>query len=142
MTFKEWSKKYYPIEASKLVHSNWKTAIYHSIRKWKGIAAIYKLNIDQKEHNIIFENQDKFSVDSSTCALCQKGEAKFTCFSCPIFKITKSDCSLEYSAFIEDQNPYPMLKLLKKVYRKWNKRYHTHIKRKRKETSNIMNSIL
>ena len=124
MSFDTWLDKFYPLEAyhEKVIATD-KTAVEHCIVKWEGLRPD---NI--QEHGMkVFgrrslktegENTGFFSIDASTCALCTRNSSlgNYGCWGCPIYSFKDlRDCSKEYTEWIENKDPEPMIDLLKRT---------------------------
>lgn len=127
MTIESWKQEFYPVEAGACPEGQ---EIQHSLLKWTGLKPenLKKHDMDALG-NAIEEvvNGDYtmkvFSVDASTCALCQahsvrdEDDDEFPCSECPLSKLGANgvDCNTEYEAFTQGDNPDPMLEILNKA---------------------------
>jgi hypothetical protein len=127
MTIQSWKNEFYKIPAG-----NCKTlsdAITHSILKWNGL-----LPENLQKHNLIKcghwltevpDKSDCFEIDTDSCALChnyyRRNFDEMTCSKCPINILIGHDCDSSdnspYFNWIIDNNPKPMIKILKKIQR-------------------------
>ena len=136
MSIESWSKKFYPIEASKV--KTVKEAIRHSLRKWRGLRK-NQLSLHGLEKKAYRETKFiikvgnvgddiVFWVDDETCALCHMfmdmegdGDRCDRCDRCPLCE-GKDGCEDEFEEWVQDDNPEPMIKALEKCLRKLGKR--------------------
>lgn len=124
MSIKTWKKEFYPVSAQSVSKKN---SIAHSLRKWQGLT---KANI--KKHDLIrdgacLESSDGFnyfSVDSDSCALCQKyidhnRADDISCFECPLYDLLGKSCDQgnksPYVIWWDTGNALPMINALKKI---------------------------
>jgi uncharacterized protein YbdZ (MbtH family) len=118
MSIATWKKEFYG-PMSKAVKSE-KAALEHSIKKWTGLlpANLKKHELKTKDLWIEDNARRAFDIDSSTCALCEL----YICSDCPLKKIRRSPCcgnkESPYSIWYDENNPRPMLNLLKKALKK------------------------
>jgi len=125
MSIQTWKKEFYSSSAKSTSKKN---SIAHSLRKWQGLT---KANI--KKHDLIkdgacLESSDEsiayFSVDSDSCALCEKYMDHFRaddnpCFLCPLYNLLGKACdkgnSSPYVIWWDTCNAKPMINALKKI---------------------------
>ena len=123
MSLETWKAEFYQIDAHEVAA---KDAIQHSLTKWIGLR---QENVNK--HNLIIGNceisdidNNKFSIDSTTCSLCEYYCNPYNkCKTCPIveYKSTKSIykdrtcCEIEFIAFEYEHDPEPMINLLQGV---------------------------
>lgn len=132
MSVKTWEKEFYPISARDIAsEGDARTIIAHSLQKWRGLTPknLAKHNIKVNQGVLSDRSDNWFDVDSSTCSLCQKYYDVWVpsgskCGACPLYKLRGGvACSVlkkgerydPYYAFIEENRPTPMIRLLKKA---------------------------
>ena len=100
----EWRDTYYPDSAS---HCSVAYALDHSILKWTGL---------QRD---VIEKVGYYPIEitSRTCALC-KWHSGNSCVTCPIKVVNGRSCDREWRMWIDQEDPAPMLALLKETKRK------------------------
>ena len=127
MSVNTWKKEFYSKISPKMTD---KERAEHTLKKYEGI-----LSLNLKKHGVkkdecdteiyhLDENINKFSsfvFDTTTCSFCRK-YFKTTCDSCPVTKESGESCISSnpnvYILFTEDNNPKPMIKLMKKIIKK------------------------
>lgn len=134
MSAKTWLKEFYPKPANKTKKSE---AVQRSIKKWEGLQKTHlkRHKVYHCDGTVIDEVSDigVIEVDAESCSLCFhyfKACNKNSCRTCPLYKVRDnvSCCDARadegadegYSpldAMIDDDNPKPMLKWLKKALR-------------------------
>lgn len=128
MSIKTWKDKYYPINATKVKKKDQLGAIEHSLLKWKGLKpkALEKHGLFGDEDGIRAigstdcEPENYLDVNGDTCALCHI--TNMSCHTCPITIATGNRCDLSrwdnpspFKVWQTDQNPKPMIAVLKKT---------------------------
>jgi hypothetical protein len=138
MSFKTWSKQFYPIAADRT--KTGLPAIEHSLRKWEGLtkASLKKHGlvqddryIQEKDRDFVAEDKNFLCVDESSCALCvhyfdEAEDYWSTCNDCPLYKVrgTACDRALDEAGAVSDSpfrswtyygNAQPMINLIKKA---------------------------
>lgn len=131
MSLKTWKAEFYPVAPKKSMTT--KEAIEHSLAKWIGLR---KKNLKKHEVGIFSNNMlanlshetGFLEIDASSCALCKKFYApdsvfvddEVGCPNCPLRNVLGEVCDADpsespYCVFIENGNPEPMIKALKKA---------------------------
>lgn len=106
------------------------SAVEHSIKKWKGLRSknLKAHGLVPSWGDIVDQATNKvFTIDVTTCALCKMcgtgSDDQTLCIKCPIVKVTGRTCdgrdgsSSAYGDWTRDDDPEPMIKLLKHVRR-------------------------
>ena len=124
MSMSTWKKEFYPIDASKIKTE--KGAIKHSLRKWEGLLQKnlkkHKMTASHRYH-LEDENDNRLRINGDSCALCRLINSK--CNECPIVKCGFGPCDWGsdnndgWRRWIDNDDPKPMIKLLKKVLKKY-----------------------
>lgn len=126
MSLNSWKRKYYKGRIRSAA-ADPLSAVKHSLKKWKGLRPD-KL----EEHGLVVSWGDvvnpvtgkAFVVNNETCALCvmcQTATGCADCGKCPVVEVTGKTCDgrsgndSAYGTWIRDNNPEPMIKLLKHV---------------------------
>lgn len=85
MSLRSWMKEFYPVPANKVRGKV--AAIKHSIQKWQGLspAALKRHDIVRVDCELFDDDEHRFDIDSSTCALCQVTNTD--CEDCPLYLV-------------------------------------------------------
>lgn len=95
--------------------------VRHALTKWEGIKPSAL-----KEHGVVMnigcieeppcsqdeQERDGVEIDYTTCTLCLVHAGK-SCETCPIWDTKGDDCTDEYGEGVGEENPLPMIDLLK-----------------------------
>ncbi len=126
MTLSTWKAEFYPIEASKVRGK--RKALKHSLRKWIGLRKgnLEKHGGEAYQGDLRFAD-GIFEVDSDSCALCELYVGlQGTCEKCPLLAAhagtrcdhqNKGEVFTPFADFLENSNPEPMIRLLRKALR-------------------------
>ena len=126
MSIETWKAEFYPVEADKVPEE---LAVEHSLRKWRGLTkenlARHELTADG---GVLTDSSgcDLFEVYASSCSLCQvylRKDLNQRCGACPLFEHLGKPCYEEdtgdalsaFDAFIEHDDPLPMIAALEAV---------------------------
>lgn len=137
MSLQTWKDEFYPTPAT----DDKSIAVAHSLQKWKGLTlenlrkhkVIYMRNvnalvneIDAKEYAnatySVYMKCEYLSITSDSCSLCKAYKDK--CDSCPLGKSENTstfgtnacdDKDSPYFAFLDRQDPKPMIEILTKL---------------------------
>lgn len=131
----DWLDNYYPTKADDPeVIQNWRTALEHSLTKWKGlrpsVLASYDLEINSTRVAHRRTGKEVLEINGHSCSLCQKASIENPdnlCLVCPLYKqrdntscdeITDQERAKDnpscapYGSFSLNDNPEPMIALL------------------------------
>lgn len=128
MTIKSWTNEYYPVTSDDCLEGS---QFAHSKLKWKGLRPEHlkrhELTIDHHD-NLVNQDPDDpatFVISGATCALCVQAYTKWAderyvgdklyCEFCQIFLLTGHTCHDEFSKWVTDHDPEPMIALLSRV---------------------------
>ena len=119
MSLSSWKKEFYPCEANS--KEALKDPLKHSLRKWQGLTKKnlkkHGMKWDECGDRVIFDKDgEDFWVNGHSCACCRK--VNDDCGKCVI----SARCEDAYIEPIENQDPRPILNLLKKAIRERGKR--------------------
>ena len=119
MSLETWKKEFYPRAAT--AGRNTLAAVEHSLRKWEGALKknLKRHGLDVTSNCLVDKTDPRdfnshFFFDGRSCSLCQRFG---NCQRCPIKEA--GQCCLNegtaYIAMIDDGNPIPMVRLLRKI---------------------------
>ena len=117
MSLQTWKKEFYPIPAEQVLSAD---AVAHSLRKWEGLKPKNLAKHDLISHGevIIDDDGNELGIDASSCALCNH-YIDDDCAECPLALVRGGvSCAMRdspYHAFMESDDPNPMIKWLKKA---------------------------
>ena len=133
MSLETWKKEFYPVEADSLeAQASTRTAIEHSLRKWRGLRpeALLKhevrlegpYNKEVVDDCADAENGPRFLLGNQSCALCLY-ITDYTCEACPIFNVSGAACDpaensdevTAWEVYVHDADPEPMIAQLEKA---------------------------
>lgn len=124
MSLDSWKAEYYPVPARECAPGE---SVAHSLKKWRGLTpeSLMQNNVGIIDRYILVQNkgQGSLKIDSDTCALCvnfydddaEDGRDFNPCESCPIYELLGRPCAEEYGKFLDNGNPYPMIRILEKT---------------------------
>jgi hypothetical protein len=124
MSLKSWKEEFYSIAADE-VADNDLDAVRHSIKKWTGLLPYnlekHEVALDEDFDIIYYKDSDaeRFTIDSVTCALCNK---YYPCDDCPLFLYLGYRCDYDHSGttgpyqrFKTNGNPQDMIDALTEI---------------------------
>lgn len=124
MSLESWKNEFYPVTAIAIAsEGNDLDLIKHSILKWEGMRLPnlleHGLQIDSGSDIEDPATLSHLYIDTDSCALCQRYYDYGSCVQCPIVKVTGKRCTegepSPYETWGMDNNPEPMVELLKEV---------------------------
>jgi hypothetical protein len=136
MSLATWKHKYYQTPAFSIKTE--RGAIKHSLRKWVGLRSVNlkKYGVFKNPLSCYIVSEDKsFGITFSTCALCclfyhsKYDSALGPCVLCPLHRIRGYPCDVVsqdenispyYNFTSSNNNPEPMIALLKEALKKCN----------------------
>jgi len=126
MSIETWKKEFYPIDACEILDKTDADVVSHSLKKWEGLkASNLKKHGVKKDGGIdgivVFDKDENehFTYNWSTCALCLKFHYRVGCGYCDTCPITISgglpcdETGSAYDTSCSTLNPQPMIKVLK-----------------------------
>lgn len=123
MSLIDWEKKYYKsVEGAK----DWtdKKCAEHTLKKYRGVKKVKDYDLILEDSELHLKGTDHFFVfGSHTCSFCEKyykENNKKPCRNCPLHK-EKNNCDIDNSAydlFTKENDPNPMIKLMKTIISK------------------------
>lgn len=115
MNFQAWLEEFYPTDAKDYEDKTDRECLEHSILKWEGF-----LPKNMEKHDISYNDISDWM--HGTCALCEKYSVCDSSYhesletkSCPIVRATGKTCDSPWHIFREENDPWPMIKLLQKT---------------------------
>lgn len=120
MSLATWKKEFYPVTAKRCSKKN---ALAHSLQKWLGLRgknlAKHGLHISKWWSAIIQEDErQSLPISLSTCALCHWATDRKTQDISYNYRCPLGGCRNAWTAWRNDNDPEPMIKLLRKCIRK------------------------
>jgi hypothetical protein len=128
MSLETWKKEFYPVTAKQAARSTILQSLLHSLRKWRGLTQrnLKRHGLRLVGHTIIdgeHNNLKRFHINAETCGLCHKfyeGFGHTRCSRCPLAILRRGhacdyNCRSPYHVFIWCSNPLPMIRLLEKA---------------------------
>lgn len=133
MSKMSWLAEFYPIDANAEALRTNLQRVRHSLQKWRGLRkeALKKHNIVVRDAGgaLYTKRTDNFvlEIDSRSCALCVKHYNDWrmrTCASCPLARTRaghpcdttkKGENESPWRAWVQEQNPEPMIAALEKA---------------------------
>ena len=131
MGLKEWKLKYYSIDAFKVKK---KDALAHSLKKWEGLrpSVLERYGVIMVLGGLSPKNMDAdgtgLYIDADSCALCTYYLLVHSnCTECPLARIRGGircdfrrprETMSPYTNMMDDGNPLPMLRWLRKALKK------------------------
>jgi len=126
MSLETWKAEFYPVPACDVKK---KEALAHSLRKWDGLTKpILRKHGLVKEYDRISDGVFGMDIDARSCALCEWflgpiWSDQKPCLKCPLYKARGGkSCDHDtggamapYSQFTHNDNPHPMIRLIKKA---------------------------
>lgn len=127
MSFETWRMEFYPVPAHEVKTED---ALAHSDRKWKGLRSevLERHGVKKWQDQIeeIIESEGGLSIDDGSCALCQVYRHHHKCPTCPltlvrggvpcdVVMVGESRRGSPYLAWLDDDDPEPMIALLEKA---------------------------
>jgi hypothetical protein len=122
MSLTTWKEKFYPIPAHEVPACD---AVAHSLKKWTGLRDANLAKHGLSSQGIYMYNENgthEFSIDSSTCALCEHYiDDDNDCPNCPLAQTLGRRCDDAYGPythFVTFDGPGPMIAALRKTQRR------------------------
>lgn len=129
MSLKSWKEEFYPTPSDSVISRS--EAIEHSLQKWRGLAAVNRKRhgVKKLEYQAMLEDEEElFSVNSSTCSLCYlfyDSTELDSCMRCPLYVVRGGhDCDelipgrekySPYALWVEKGLATSMIRLLEKA---------------------------
>lgn len=131
MSLRTWEKEFYSKTADQAAgqYSSDVKLVEHSLKKWEGLKSSnlkrHKCRVDTFLGVVDSDREARLVVGSESCALCVAYlNVATNCEDCPLAKVRKgvrcdkameSESRSPWTVFVDDRNPKPMLRWLKKA---------------------------